>query len=140
MPRGDSIVLDTHVWKMYVDGDRFSRRVLRHIDEAGAHRRLYVAAITIWEMAMLVAKGYVRLGIPTIDWVRGAIYGSRVVVQPLEPSIAVDSVELGAFHGDPADRMIVATARHLGGVLVTKDSGILDYAEETENVRVLEPT
>jgi PIN domain nuclease of toxin-antitoxin system len=140
MSSGDPVVLDTHVWKMYVEGERFARRSLRRIDEAGANRRLYVAAITVWEIAMLVAKGTLRLGFPTLEWVTRAVHGSRVVVQPLEPSIAVDSAELTALHGDPADRMIVATARHLGALLVTKDTKILDYAEETENVRVLEPT
>ena len=140
MPTTDPIVLDTHVWKMYVDGERFARRVLRRIDEAGTNGRLYVPAIAIWEIAMLVHKGHLRLGFPTMEWVTRAIHGSRVVVQPLEPTIAVDSMELGAFHGDPADRMIVATTRHLGGVLVTKDGNILDYADETKNVRALEPT
>jgi PIN domain nuclease of toxin-antitoxin system len=60
-------------------------------------------------------------------------------VFPLEPAIAVDAGELPLFHGDPADRMIVATARHLRAILVTRDGKILDYALETKNVRVLEP-
>lgn len=136
----DSIVLDTHAWKMYVAGDRFARRALRGIDTAAKSGRLYVAAITIWEIAMLVHKGNLRLGMPTMEWITRAIHRSRVVVHPLEPTIAVDSMELGAFHGDPADRMIVATTRHLSGVLVTKDGKILDYAEDTKNVRTLEPT
>jgi PIN domain nuclease of toxin-antitoxin system len=140
MPTTEAIILDTHAWKMYVDGDRFSRRVLRRIDSAANAGRLYVAAITIWEIAMLVHKGHLRLGVPTMEWVTRAIHGSRVVVHPLEPTIAVDSMDLGAFHGDPADRMIVATARHLNGILVTKDGNIVDYAEDTENVRVMEPT
>jgi PIN domain nuclease of toxin-antitoxin system len=136
----DPVVLDTHVWKMYVDGERFAPRVLRRIDAAGAAGKLHVAAITIWEIAMLVSTKGLRLGLPTLEWIGDAVSASRVIVHPLEPSIAVDSTELGAFHGDPADRMIVATARRLGAVLITKDSKIQDYAEVTKNVRVLNPT
>ena len=61
------------------------------------------------------------------------------MVHPLEPEIAVDSAELPLFHGDPADRMIVATARHLSAMLVTRDAKILAWAEATKGVRVLEP-
>jgi PIN domain nuclease of toxin-antitoxin system len=76
---------------------------------------------------------------PTLEWVSKAVLASAVIVHPLEPAIAVDSAELPGFHGDPADRMIVSTARHLAAVLVTKDSKILDWAETTKGVHVLEP-
>src|SRR5258706_15972274 len=97
----EALVLDTHVWKMYVAGDRIAPRVLRRIDRAAAGTRLYIAAITPWEIAMLAVKGKLRLGLPTLEWIERAIHGSRVIVHPLEPTIAVDSAELAAFHGDP---------------------------------------
>jgi PIN domain nuclease of toxin-antitoxin system len=139
MTSPEPIVLDTHVWKMLVDGDRFAPRVLRKIDSAAKSNALYVAAVTIWELAMLVGKGALRLNAPTLRWVTEAVHASRVAVFPLEPSIAVDAAELGGFHGDPADRMIVATARHLSATLVTRDSKLLDYASRTHNVRAVEP-
>ena len=88
---------------------------------------------------MLVTKGMLKIGAPTLAWIADAVHASHVIVHPLEPSIAVDAAELAAFHGDPADRMIVATARHLRAALVTRDGGILEWANATNNVRVLEP-
>jgi len=147
MPSGERVVLDTHVWKMYVDGEGLDAKTVRRIDAAGASGHLYVAAVTVWELAMLAARSPRRSGArerrgltlnsPTLAWITEAVHASRVVVYPLDPAIAVDSAELPAFHGDPADRMIVATARHLGAVLVTRDAKILDYASTTKSVRVL---
>lgn len=139
MVNPESIVLDTHAFKMLVDGDKFAPRVLRKIDAAAKSDALYIAAVTVWELAMLVQKGALRLNAPTLHWITEAVHASRVTVFPLEPPIAVDAAELGAFHGDPADRMIVATARHLSATLITRDSKILDYAVQTRNVRALEP-
>jgi PIN domain nuclease of toxin-antitoxin system len=135
----EPIVLDTHAWKMLVDGDRFAARVLRRIDAAAKADALYIAAVTVWELSMLVSRGALRLNAPTLQWITDAVHASRVAVFPLEPAVAVDAAELSPFHGDPADRMIVATARRLAATLVTRDSRILDYAAETHNVRAVEP-
>jgi PIN domain nuclease of toxin-antitoxin system len=139
MASAEAIVLDTHAWKMLVDGDRFAPRVLRKIDAAAKADMLYIAAVTVWELAMLVTKGALRLNAPTLQWVTEAVHASRVAVFALEPAIAVDAAELAGFHGDPADRMIAATARHLGATLVTRDGRLLDYAAETHNLRAIEP-
>src|SRR5579859_1787585 len=128
----ERLVLDTHVWKRYVDGEGLATKTSKRIDLARNHGTLFVAAITVWEMAILPAQGKIRLNGPTLAWVSEAVAQSRAVVYPLEPAISVDAVELAVFHGDPADRMIVATARHLSAVLVTRDSRILDWAEETK--------
>jgi len=137
--RNDRLVLDTHVWKSYVEGAGISAKVVKRIDLARESGSLFVAAMSVWEIAMLAAKGQIKLSGPTLQWVADAVQASAVVVHPLEPVIAVDSAELAVFHGDPADRLIVATARHLAAVLVTKDSKILDWAEATKGVRVLQP-
>ncbi len=135
----EPMVLDTHVWKMLVDGDRFAPRILRRIDAAARADSLFIAAITIWELAMLVQKGRLRLNMPTLKWCTDAVHASRVTVHPLEPTIAVDAAELASFHGDPADRLIVATARHLTAHLVTRDGEVLDYARATKAVRAVAP-
>lgn len=139
MAAAEALVLDTHVWKMLVDGDRFAPRVLRKIDAAAKAGTLYIAAVSVCELAMLVARGALRLNAPTLQWVTAAVHESRVTVFPLEPALAVDAAELGAFHGDPADRMIAATARHLGATLITRDAKLLDYAAESRNLRAIEP-
>jgi PIN domain nuclease of toxin-antitoxin system len=137
--RDASIVLDTHVWKAYVEGARISTKIVKQIDRARANDTLFISAISVWELATIAAQGRVRLSCPTLQWVSDAVTASGVVVQPLEPAIAVDSAELPLFHGDPADRMIVSTARHLGAWLVTRDSKILDWSQDTKGVRTIEP-
>ncbi|WP_437825253.1 type II toxin-antitoxin system VapC family toxin [Sorangium sp. So ce1153] len=133
----DAVILDTHVWVHAMDGVKLSAEATRRIGRAAEAGELWIAAITVWEIAMLASKGRIRLSMPTREWVDTAIARSGVRVAPLDPSVAVDSVELpGEFHGDPADRMIVATARCRGATLVTRDRAIIDYGK-TKNVRWL---
>lgn len=139
MASAEPFVLDTHAWKMLLDGDPFAPRVLRKVDAAARADALYIAAVTVWEIAMLAKKGSLRLNGPTLQWITDAVHASRVIVFPMEPAIAVDAAELSGFHGDPADRMIAATARHLSATLITRDSQMLDYAAETRSLRAIEP-
>ncbi|GMV16789.1 MAG: ribonuclease VapC22 [Polyangiaceae bacterium] len=141
MPATEPIVLDTHVWLDVAFGrGRFARRLARRLERAAEDGVLYVAAITPWEVAMLARGGKLRVAGPTLGWLLGALSATRTAVAPLDPEVAVDAVELPAWQrGDPADRLIVATARRLGATLVTRDAAILDYAEETTAVRVTEP-
>jgi PIN domain nuclease of toxin-antitoxin system len=114
--------------------------VRRRLEAAANGGSLYVAAITPWEVAMLVRKGKVRVSGSVLDFVVGALRDTRTAVTSLEPAIAVDAVDLAAWeHRDPADRLIVASARFLDAVLVTRDGAILDYAMAASAVRVLDP-
>lgn len=142
MPTAEPIVLDTHVWLDVAFGrGRMARPVLRKLDRAGEVGLLYVAAITPWEVAMLARAGKLRVAGTVLGWLAGALAGTRTAVAPLEPAIAVDAVELPEWeHGDPADRLIVATARHLNATLITRDTTILDYADEVKAVRAIEPS
>jgi PIN domain nuclease of toxin-antitoxin system len=72
-----------------------------------------------------------------LDWINQALGAPGLSLVPLLPEIAIESSRLpGSFHGDPADRILVATARKLGAHLVTDDSKIKDYAQEG-NLRVI---
>jgi PIN domain nuclease of toxin-antitoxin system len=140
MPRADPVVLDTHIWlDVAIGRGRFLPRVVRRLDAAADAGTLYVAAITVWEVAMLARAGKLRIGEPLIAWLDGALSATRTAIAALDPAIAVDAVELPWDHGDPADRLIVATARHRNAVLVTRDGSILEYAVESKAVRTLEP-
>ena len=98
-----------------------------------------IASISLWEVAMLAARGKISLEEGTLDWIRKALSAPGILVCPLSPEIAVDSVNLpGTFHGDPADRIIVASARLLNATLVTSDRQILRYAAG-EYVKVVRP-
>ena len=124
------IVLDTHVlvWTLQEDS-RLGPKARFLIDEQ-IHDAVFVPAISIWEIALLVKKGRLGLGSDTTRWVGQALDLPGVVLAPLEPSISIDSVMLpGDFHKDPADRLIVATARYHESPLLTVDRAILEYAE-----------
>ncbi len=77
---------------------------------------------------MLVSKGRISLSIPCVQWVENAITAQGVAVSALTPAIALESSTLpGTFAGDPADRILIATARATGSIMITADRGILAY-------------
>jgi PIN domain nuclease of toxin-antitoxin system len=125
-------VLDTHVWIWMVEGDRrtLSAAVIRSIEEAATAGAVRVSAISVWEVAMLEARGRISLSRPVSDWVDDALRVPGIQLLPLTPEIAVESTRLpGEPHGDPADRILIASARILSAHLATCDRGILNYAE-----------
>jgi len=77
---------------------------------------------------MLESKGRIRLNLPCEQWVKEALDTPGLTLVPLTPEIALDSSRLPAsFHGDPADRIIVAIARRLGARLLTRDEKLIAY-------------
>lgn len=133
MPDGPGVptVLDTHVWIWMVEGapDALSPSAIDAIEKAGKQGAVLVSAISVWEVAMLQSKGRISLSRPIDDWVRAALGAPGVRLLPLSPEIAIDSTRLpGDPHGDPADRILMASARVTGGRLATCDAEILQYA------------
>ncbi|MCB1827288.1 MAG: type II toxin-antitoxin system VapC family toxin [Coxiellaceae bacterium] len=124
-------LLDTHAWLWYVVGDKAVSIANRKLLESAAQEnRLYMAAISLWEIAMLEKKSRITLERETLEWVQDSLALSHVEMIELTPSIAVESARLpGEFHGDPADRLIVATARIKGFTLLTRDKRIIEYAK-----------
>jgi len=124
-----AIVLDTHtlVWLMQ-GSERLGQRSRELIAAAADADAAYVAAISAWEIAMLVAKGRLALDRDVGEWLGAALSLPGLRLAALDPLVAVDSTRLpGDVHGDPADRLIVATARHHAAVLITDDRLILEY-------------
>lgn len=124
------IVLDTHVLLWWASGEHvhLSTAALRAIDAELEGGRIAISSISAWELAMLVARDRVALSIDTSQWLGLAGQVEAVEFVPVDNDIAVRSVELpGEFHKDPADRIIVATARCLGAPLVTADEQIRAY-------------
>jgi len=122
------IVLDTHVWVWWVhQDDRLSTKAKSFISQQET-RHIGVSAISCWEVAKLVERGRLRLPMSTDQWLHAALAYPGVRLLELTPDIAADACSLpGAFHSDPADQIIVATARHHGSELVTMDQRILSY-------------
>lgn len=127
------LLLDTHAWIWLSVGleKRMKPALLDHIEEAARNDLLRISAITPWEIAVLHRKNRIRLSEDLLDWIRTTIRRTRVQVLPLLPEIAVESERLpGAFHGDPADRIIAATAIASQSSLVTADREILRYGKQ----------
>ena len=99
------------------------------IDAAAAAGTLRIAAISLWEVALLASRGRIVLGKSISLWLAEALADPAPAIDPLSPQIAVEACSLPeAFHRNPADRMIVATARITNAILITRDQQILDYA------------
>ena len=101
------------------------------MERAGEESFLRVSAISACEVGMLEGWGRLRFVVPCEEWLDQAFGLPGLSLMPLTPSICVRSSRLpGVFHGDPADRLNVATARELGAVLLTRDDLILQYAAQ----------
>jgi PIN domain nuclease of toxin-antitoxin system len=129
----DLLLLDTHCWLWAQLGlaDRFSRRSLSAIRRAESGGRLRVSVISIWELGMLEQRGRISLPMDVRTWVREAFTKPGLLLAPLTPEIALESSHLpGDLHGDPADRILAASARILGATLLTKDQRLIEYARQ----------
>lgn len=122
------IVLDTHVWIWWAGGSDRLSDAHRDAINAAATAGLGISAISCWEVAKLVEPGRIELDRPALDWLRAALALPRVRLLPLSPEIAAAACALpGLFHRDPADQVLVATARVHGARLATADRKILGY-------------
>lgn len=124
------IVLDTHTLIWWVsDPTRVparSRRLLAAAVKAG--EKIAVSSISIWEVAMLVHRGRLTLTLALDVWIEQVESLPFLAFQPVDNRIAARAVRLEDFpHGDPADRMIAATALELGATLITADARLRGY-------------
>jgi PIN domain nuclease of toxin-antitoxin system len=122
------VILDTHAWIFYATGKRLERRALRRIDKARSDSRLQIAAVTLWEVALLAQEHKLRFSQPTSDWFRDALTRTEVGVAPLDVGTAIEAARLMRALRDPADCQIVGTALQIGVPLATRDGRILDNA------------
>ncbi|HEY0793975.1 MAG TPA: type II toxin-antitoxin system VapC family toxin [Chthoniobacterales bacterium] len=118
-------LLDTQAWIWFFNRDPRARALVTALP---AEVRLGISAITVWEAAMLETKGRVRFHPDLASRIREMLARNLCAVAPLLPEIAIASSQLENFHGDPADRIIVATAKHTGSTLVTADGKVLAWA------------
>ena len=120
-------LLDTHVllW-WHGERDRLSRAQRDVIAAADADAPLQVSDISLWEVAMLHGLGRIRLTIPLREWLEKAVAPPLVRRHGISPAVAAELASLpDSFHRDPADRILVATARVLGATLLTRDRRIV---------------
>lgn len=122
-------LLDTHAWVWWVTDDRrLSTRAKSLIAASVAEQDLWLSPISVWEVAKKVEKKQLILDRPLDQWLDAAVTRPGLGLWELTRSILVQSCELPQpFHGDPADQMLVATARQHGARLVTRDQRIGRY-------------
>ena len=128
------LLLDTHYWIWMESGDidRVPQRLRLAIQQASSAGALLLSVISVWELGLLEAKGRIELHSSCEDWVRDALATPGLALVPLTPEIAIDSTRLEeSFHGDLADRIIMATARRMRARLLTRDQKMLEYARRT---------
>lgn len=122
------ILLDTHVWIWLADeSDRLGPAHSKHIEQ---HRStgLGISVISCWEVAKLMQYNRLKLACTLEEWMEGALKLPGIILLELTPRIAIESTKLpGNFHRDPADQLIVATARLHDLKLLTTDEKILKY-------------
>ena len=121
-----NVLLDTHVWIWWLTPDSpLTSRERDALDRAAEARELHIAAISLWEAQVLHARKRIDLPRPFREWISHAADPRMLTLLPLDVDvvIAADSLPPG-FHGDPADRLIVATARAHAMALATHDSSI----------------
>lgn len=123
------MLLDTHIWVWWVHDDPQLPVAYRSLLTTEEPNGLSVSAISCWEVAMLAARGRLQLPLPSTEWLQQALTSHGISLLPLSPAIAVESAMLpGSFHRDPADQIIVATARVHDVPLVTLDARIRNYS------------
>jgi len=122
------LLLDTHtlIWAKE-DPSSLGKKAMALLGESLQHEIL-VSSISLWEIAKLHEKKRIQFSTPVLDWLELALASPRLRVIEMSAKIAVASASLpGSFHGDPADQIMVATARLEGATILTKDRQILDY-------------
>lgn len=122
----EHVVVDTHVLLWWLgEPSRLSKRARDAMDRVG---QVSVSSVSIWEAGMLAAKGRIQLDRPIAQWTYDVVASSQITDAPVRAPIAAQAATLDDFHGDPADRLIVATALALDATLVTKDRRIRNWA------------
>ena len=118
------IVLDTHALVWWVDGDtkKFSRKARQTIEQHSRRNELLVASVSIFEITTLERRGRLRFKFSAADWLARLRRLPEYRIEPLADDITERAGQFGeAFPGDPADRMIAATALLRRAALVTQD-------------------
>ncbi|MEG4116852.1 type II toxin-antitoxin system VapC family toxin [Microcoleus sp. N9_B4] len=123
------IVLDTDIWVWWVDDN--TRLTQKHRDWIQQYQSqgLGISIISCWEVAKLVEMGRLTLSVTVDEWLKQALAYPGVQLLELTIPIIVESTKLTGFHRDPADQIIVATARICGCPLLTADAKILAYPD-----------
>ncbi|MBU6454976.1 MAG: type II toxin-antitoxin system VapC family toxin [Cyanobacteria bacterium REEB67] len=128
--KAEAILFDTHAAIWLAQGNPKIRKSLPALQSAHEAKSLFISAISAWEIGMLVNKGRLVLPQSPMMWFNELTANFNLQVLNVDAQVAVQSSFLpGVFHGDPADRMIVATAQKYNLILLTADKAIISYSK-----------
>lgn len=122
-------LLDTHTWIWWhMNPQNLSQKVKRLIRDTSKYDELLLSAISPWEFSKLLEKKRIGISCDPEDWINRALDMPKLRLVPLSPVLAYHSTVLPQpFHNDPADQIIVASAREENAAILTKDERILIY-------------
>jgi len=128
-------MLDTHTWIWWhMNPQKLSQKVKRIVGNTDRYDEILLSVISPWEFSKLLEKKKIGISCDPEDWINSALDMPKFRLIPLSPVLAYRSTVLPQpFHSDPADQIIVATAREENATILTKDERILTY----KNVRSL---
>ena len=131
------ILLDTHVLLWHEQGDRrLGVKTRQAVERVLQERRAAVSSISFWEIGMRIQKGQLEFLLDLDAW-RRELLDQGLVEIPVDGVIAARAGLLADLHGDPADRLIVATALQ-GHQLLTADRRILDWSGQLSRLDATE--
>ncbi len=121
-------LIDTNIWLWMVENpSNIPDKMVKIVKDANNYP-FSLSAISVWEVAKKVSLGKLELSIPVYDWINQATNDKYIRILPLSPMVSLESTQLpGKFHKDPADQIIVATARHHNLTILTADKLIISY-------------
>lgn len=126
-----AVLLDTHAAIWLAEGNSKINASRASLNVAYQHDKIFISVISAWEIGMLVSKKRLNLSKEPVVWFEEFVKNFAVVVLEITPQIAIRSSFLpGSFHGDPADRLIVATALSGQATILTADKEILAYSRK----------
>ena len=127
-----NLILDTHIFIWLLNGDTtIQPKIRKIIANALLEGSVYLSAISCWEIAMLEKRNRIVLTKPCLEWINDSLSRSGIQILELSPEISVESCQLPDFsHGDPADRIIIASARHINANLITRDQTMITYGKK----------
>lgn len=135
------LLLDTHVWIWLAAGNTIlSSPARKAIEHAKTQEHLIIAPISVWEISMLAERKRILLDMDLTDWLKQWVELPGILLADFSFQVAVLSNRLqGSIHGDPADRILIATAYAENAVLVTADEKILKFGQDPF-ISVYDPT
>lgn len=125
------IILDTHVWVWAMMGNSaLSKGFSIAFEKVLKSHGVFISPMSIWEVGMLVEKKRIEIEMDVLDWIARAVDEAGIQLCPITPRIAIQSTRLpGEVHGDPVDRLLIASAFEENAVLVTCDQKILEFGK-----------